>query len=251
MGHSRIYTCEFDLGLEDMRMALEAAVRIGNRHAEMFATHSIGICLTAAGRYDEADNVQSEALEQARKLKARRYEAAVLAHSAEGVLSKGRRTEAQAFARKGQEISEETGRGFVGPILCGLLALVEDKRKDQEVALAAGEALLTQGCVGHNYFWFRRYAIERALLLEDWNEVDRQADALLLRMADEPLAYAAHVAERGRQLARRGRGEATETDEEKIRLLAAAAAEIDMRIAAARQPAPRSSGPESWQWPRR
>ncbi len=228
MGHCRIYTCEFDRGLDDMRMALEAAIRIGNRHAEMFATHSIGMCLIAAGRYDEADDVQSKALEQARALKARRYEAMILGDSAEVALSKGLRTEALALARKGQEISEETGPGFVGPILCGLLALVEDKREDQEAALAAGEALLGQGSVGHNHFWFRRYAIERALLLEDWNEVTRQADALLLRMAAEPLAYASLVAERGHHLARNGRGEAT--DDAKLRLLSGAAAEIDMRI---------------------
>jgi len=37
-----------------------------------------------------------------------------------------------------------------------------------EAALAAGEALREKRCVGHNYFWFRRYAIERALMLEDW-----------------------------------------------------------------------------------
>jgi hypothetical protein len=41
MGHCRIYTCVFDLGLEDMRNALETAARIGNRHAEMFAAHSM------------------------------------------------------------------------------------------------------------------------------------------------------------------------------------------------------------------
>jgi hypothetical protein len=56
--------------------------------------------------------------------------------------------------------------------------------------------VVKQGCVGHNYFWFRRYAIERALLFEDWNEVDRQADTLLLRMADELLAYVSYVAAR-------------------------------------------------------
>jgi tetratricopeptide (TPR) repeat protein len=228
MGHCRIYTCEFDLGLDDMRMALEASVRIGNRHAEMFANQSIGLCLTAAGRYAEADSILARALEQARSIKARRYEAVILGHSAEVALSKGRRAEALALAQMGREISEETGAGFAGPILYGLLALVEDKRKDQEAALVAGEALLGQGSVGHNHFWFRRYAIERALLLEDWNEVDNQADALLLRMANEPLAYASYVAERGQYLARRGRGDAT--DEAKLRLLSVAAAEIDMRI---------------------
>jgi hypothetical protein len=211
-----------------MRVALEAAVRIGNRHAEMFATNSMGMCLTAAGRYVEADNVQAKALAQSRAIKARRYEAVILGHSAEVALSRGLRAEALTLAREGRDISEETGPGFVGPILYGLLALVEDKRTDQESALASGEALLDQGCVGHNYFWFRRYAIERALLLEDWSEVYRHADALLLRMANEPLAYASHVAQRGHHLARRGRGDAT--DEAKLRLLSVAAAEIGLRI---------------------
>jgi hypothetical protein len=196
----------------------------------MFAINSIGMCLTAAGRYLEADNVQAQALAQSRAIKARRYEAVILGHSAEVALSRGLRAEALTLAREGREISEETGPRFVGPILYGLLALVEDKRTDQEVALSAGEALLNQGCVGHNHFWFRRYAIERALLLKDWNEVDRQADALLLRMAHEPLAYASYVAERGRCLVRRGRGVATEADEEKLGLLSATAAEIGLHI---------------------
>ena len=230
MGHCRIYTCKFDLGLEDMRLGREAAMRIGNGHAEMFATQSMGLCLTAAGRYADADDLQARALEQARTLKARRYEAVILGHTAEVALSRGLRAEALALARKGQEISEETGPGFAGPILYGLLALVEDKRKDQEAALAAGEALLGQGSVGHNHFWFRRYAIERALLLEDLNEATRQADALLARMSAEPLAYASVVAERGHYLVRRGSGEATEMDEDKHRLLRATAAETGWRI---------------------
>jgi hypothetical protein len=140
------------------------------------------------------------------------------------------RTDALALARKGREISEETGPAFAGPILYGLLALVDDKRSDQEAALAAGEALLGQGSVGHSHFWFRRYAIERALLFEDWSEATRQADALLVRMSAEPLAYASIVAERGHYLVRRGRGEATEVDEEQHRLLSATAAEIGLRI---------------------
>ena len=230
MGHCRIYTCDFDLGLSDVRLGLETAVRIGNRHAEMFANHSLGFCLTAAGRYAEAADVQPKALAQARTLKARRYEAVILAHCAEVALINGRKAEALALAREGLEISNETGPGFTAPILHGLLALLEDRREDQEIALAAGKALLAQGSVGHNHFWFRRYAIERALLFEDWEEAHKQADALLLRMADEPLTYSSMVAERGHILARRGRGDATEGDEERLRATLAAATAIDMRI---------------------
>lgn len=160
----------------------------------------------------------------------------ILGHCAEVALSKGRRAEALVLVRRGREISEETGPGFAGPILYGLLALVEDKREDQVAALAAGEALLERGAVGHNHFWFRRYAIERALLFEDWKEVTRQADALLARVSDEPLAYARIVAERGRCLARRGSGEATAKDKENLALLAATADEAGLRIEA----------PESW-----
>ena len=230
MGHCRIYTCDFDVGLSDVRLGLETAVRIGNRHAEMFANHSLGFCLTAAGRYAEAADVQPKALEQARTLKARRYEAVILAHCAEVALINGRKVEALALAREGREISNETGPGFIAPILYGLLALLEDRREDQEIALAAAKALLAQGSVGHNHFWFRRYAIERALLFEDWEEADKQADALLLRMADEPLTYSSLIAERGHILARRGRGDATDGDEERLRATLAVAIAIDMRI---------------------
>jgi class 3 adenylate cyclase/tetratricopeptide (TPR) repeat protein len=232
MGHCRIYTCVFDVGLNDMRVAMESAARIGNRHAEMFATHSIGFSLTAAGRYAEAANVQPTAREQARALKARRYEAVILSHCAEVALSKGQKREALALTREGLEISEQTGPGFAGPILYGLLALLDDHAEDQEAALKAGETLLEKGSVGHNHFWFRRYAIERALLLGNWNEVDRQANALLRRMTDEPLPYATYVAERGQLLARRGRRDVAQTDDEKLAKLLTSTNEIGMRIEA-------------------
>ena len=204
--------------------------RIGNRHAQMFATQSQGLLLTAAGRYAEAEKFQSQALEQARALNARRYEAVILGHSAEVALSQGRRGEALGLARAGREIANETGPGFAGPILHGLLALLEDEPERQRAALAAGEALLAKGAVGHNHCWFRRYAIESALLRNDWDEAERQADALLLRTADEPLAYASCVAERGRVLARRGRGDATDADDRDLERVLAIAAASDMRV---------------------
>jgi class 3 adenylate cyclase/tetratricopeptide (TPR) repeat protein len=232
MGHCRIYTCEFDRGLDDMRTAVQTAVRIGNRHAEMFATQSMGLCLTAAGRYAEAEEFQIKALEQSRTLKARRYEAVILAHYAEVTLSKGQKADALALARAGRDISQETGPGFAGPILFGLLSLLEDQRGDQEAALAAGEALLARGSVGHNHFWFRRYAIERAIMLKDWNEVHRQADALRRTMEAEPLAYASLITDRARRIAQRGLGLANEAEEEQDRLRAVTATSANVKIGA-------------------
>src|SRR5208282_4709523 len=152
MGHCRIYVCDFDAALDDMQQALKTARRIGNSHAEMFALQSTGLCLTAAGRHDETAEIQAEALEQARRLKARRYEAIILALCAERALVAGRAAEALSLVRSGLEASDETSPGFAGPILFGLLALAEPSSPAQEAALSAGESLLAKGAVGHNHF---------------------------------------------------------------------------------------------------
>ncbi|HXW19912.1 MAG TPA: adenylate/guanylate cyclase domain-containing protein [Roseiarcus sp.] len=239
MGHCRIYLCAFDAGVDEIRRGLEIARRIGDRHGEMIAFSSIGFCLAAAGRYEEAANIQVQALEQARALKARRYEAAILGVSAELALAQDDRREALALVREGMTASEETSPGFAGPILYGLLALIEKERSAREAALAAGEALLTKGAVGHNQFWFRRFAIEAALQLEEWDEADAHADALAARTAAEPLPYSDLIVERGRILARIGRGTAGDEDVGKLAALRAKAAAVDFRIDALRR-APRT-----------
>jgi tetratricopeptide (TPR) repeat protein len=230
MGVCRVYICEFDAGLDDMRTALEIARRIGDRHAQMLALESIGFCLSAAARYDSIADTQSEALELARTLKARRYEALLLAYSAELALVEGRRDEAMSLVRQGLMAAEETSLSFAGPILYGLLALLERELKAQEAAIAMGESLLAKGAIGHNHFWFRRFSIEWALRNRRWDEVDSQADALVARTAIEPLPYSNLIARRGQLLARRGRGQATLEDDHELERLRTRAAKVDLRI---------------------
>jgi hypothetical protein len=134
-----------------VRRGLEIARRIGNRHGEMFALFTIGGCMTQTGRYKEAAEIQAQALEQARALNARRYEAFILGFCAELALGQGNRREALALVREGVAASEETSPRFVGPILYGLLGLIETERPAREAALAAGEGLLAKGAVGHNH----------------------------------------------------------------------------------------------------
>jgi class 3 adenylate cyclase/tetratricopeptide (TPR) repeat protein len=230
MGHCRIYLCAFDAGVDEMRRGLEIARRIGNRHGEMFAFQSTGFCMTAAGRYGEAADIQAQALEQARALNARRFEAVIFGTWAELALGQGNRPEALALVREGLSASEETSPGFVGPILYGLLGLIEAERSAREAALSAGEALLAKGAVGHNHFWFRRYAIEAALQTEEWDEADAQADSLAERTAAEPLPYSNLIVERGHILARMGRGTARDEDAGKLAALRAKATAADFRI---------------------
>jgi class 3 adenylate cyclase/tetratricopeptide (TPR) repeat protein len=230
MGHCRIYLCEFDAAVDDMRRALETARRIGNSHAEMFTLQSTGLCLTAAGRHNETVEIQAEALEHARRLKARRYEAIILAVCAERALVERRAAEALSLLQSGLEASEETSPGFVGPILLGLKALAEPSPAAQERALSAGESLLAKGAVGHNHFWFRRYAIEWALRAEDWDAADRHIEALFKRTATEPLPYSSYLVRRGQLLASLGRGAAGESEARELSELRSRASAAGLRL---------------------
>ena len=122
----------------------------------------------------------------------------------------------------------------MGPILYGLLGLIETERSAREAALVAGEALLAKGAVGHNHFWFRRYAIEAALQSQAWDEAEAHADALARRTAAEPLPYSDLIIKRGRISARMGRGTARDEDARKLAALRAKAAAADFRIDALR-----------------
>jgi class 3 adenylate cyclase len=226
----RTYFFAFDAALADVRRGLEIARRIGNRHGEMFALLATGMNLAGAGRYEEAADMLPQGLEQARALNARRYEALALGACAELALGQGDRHEALALMREGLAVSEETSPGFVGPVLYGLLGLIETERVARQAALAAGEALLAKGAGGHNMFWFRRHAIEAALQAEEWNEAEAHADALARRTAAEPLPYSDLIVERGRILARMGRGTARDEDVRELAALRAKAAAADFRI---------------------
>ena len=229
-GGCRVQTCAFDAGLDDMRRGLEIARRIGNQHGEMFVLMAMGMTLTMLGRYNDAAGIELQALEQARALNARRYEANILANYAEVALGQGDRGAALALLHEGLAASDETSPRFVGPLLYGLLGLIETERSARDAALAAGEALLANGAGGHNHFWFRRYAIEAALLAEDWDAADAHADALARRTAAEPLPYSDLIIERGHILARMGRGSARDEDVGNLAALRAKAAGADFRI---------------------
>ena len=90
--------------------------------------------------------------------------------------------------------------------------------------------MLAKGAVGHNHFWFRRYAIEQALLVEDWGAAERQAEALLARTAEEPLLYATLIARRGQILAQIGGGTASQDDVRELAELRAKSAGLGLRI---------------------
>jgi hypothetical protein len=169
-------------------------------------------------------------------LRARRYEAVILGVFAETALAEGRRAEALSPAVpgtagvRGDESQIRRADAF------RLARLLEQSREAREAALSTGESLLMKGAVGHNHIWFRRYAIEQALLVEDWGAAKRHADALLARTADEPLLHATLFATRARLLARVGSGTASRDDECELAELRAQSADLGLRIDALGEP---------------
>ena len=81
-----------------------------------------------------------------------------------------------------------------------------------------------------DHFWFRRYAIERALCAGDWDAADRHAKALLQRTAPEPLSYSSYFARRGQLQACVGRGAASESDARELSELRSRAAAAGLRM---------------------
>ena len=226
-----LYLRDFDQGLDDMRKGLEIAVRIGNRHAQMFATQSLGLCLTAAGRYAEADEFQAEALEQARALNARRYEAVILAQCAEVALSQGRRGEALALARAGREIADETGPGFRGSDPPGSARLDGGRSRrterlrwppERRCSRKAPSATTTSGFDATR----SRARCFGRIGTRPKDKPTRCSCAWRTNRWPTPHAWrrAAHG------LARRGRGDATDADEKKLEHALTLAAEADMRV---------------------
>ena len=230
MGHCRIYVCDFDAALEDIRKALEMARRIGDSHAEMFALQSSGLCLTVAGRHDETVDIQAAAIEQARRLKARRYEAIILAVCGEQALVAGRPAEALSLVRSGLEASQETSPGSWAPSLWPVGPSGAEPFRSEKPRFPMGRPCRESAPSADNHFWFRRYAIKWALCSGDWESAERHAEALLKRTAPEPLPYSRYVARRGQLLARIARGVASDNDTSELSELRSSAAAAGLRM---------------------
>src|SRR5262249_22758358 len=73
-------------------------------------------------------------------------------------------------------------------------------------ALAEAEAIITAGCVGHNQLRFYPSAMQLALNLRDYGEVERYAAALEQFTRSEPLPLSDFFIARRRALAAVGQG---------------------------------------------
>ena len=94
--------------------------------------------------------------------------------------------------------------------------------------LAEGEALLADGALSHNHFWYRGDAIDAALETGDAAEARRHADALERYASVEPTPWSDFTVARARALADAVDGCA---DVAAIRALRVRASALDLRAA--------------------
>jgi hypothetical protein len=206
LGHADLYLCEFSRGIEAGEAAAIAAARVGHYRAESIAHRAVLSCALEVGELDKAKKHFSQSRSIIGSHQLRRFEPVNLVFEAAFLSREGRKLDATAVLQKALEICRETGEAFVGPWVCGYLAMIIEDRAQLRSLLSDGERVLESGTVGHNQLWFYRCAIEASLRAEEWDEADRYAAAMENYTRDEPLPWSDYFIAMGRALAKWGKG---------------------------------------------
>jgi tetratricopeptide (TPR) repeat protein len=230
IGFCRIYFAEFDAAIADIEVARGLAVRVGDRHGEMFAVESEGEVLTACCRHADALPILELGLALAVTIGARRYEAYLLAAIADCLLGLGRVAEARERIERALSLSRETGMRFCGPLVLGIKSRICDDARERELCRNEAEALLADGCIGHNVIGYHHHGMEDAICRGEWERALGHAAWLEVHTRDEPLPYADFLVARARVLA----GLASRPDDpslhDELSRLRAEAERVDWRI---------------------
>lgn len=210
VGFSRVYLNEALQAREDGLAAARNAALVGQPRAELlgetmgvFASYELGDIPALKHHLDRA-------MQLARQLGARRFEAQNLEMQGRVLLDEGRRKEAADLLREALTMCREVGVQFTGPKVLSALSRAVDDDAERTRCLAEGAELLRRGAVGHNHLWFYRDAIEATLSARDAASVLRYVVGLEGYMCEEPLPWGELFAARGRALARALQGHADE-----------------------------------------
>jgi len=219
LGLTRFYRADVAGALDDVRAAIELAVAVGNRRAEILSRDVLAIVLYHAGDSAASEAEAERGLALARDLGARRFVAENLYNLGLASLAQGRRGESERLLDEALALSRATGISFAGPSVLGALALATDDGDKRGRALQEGEALLRDGGISHNYLNFYQSAMEAALVLHDWDEVERYAAALADYTRQEPVPWADLFIDRARALAAHGRGSRSPASRKALRAI--------------------------------
>lgn len=199
--------------LDAMREMAESARRLAqqahNRRAELIALHGLMVVGMEDGRPEQALPLVDTARAIVAELGAWRFEGENVIFGAELQALAGNAAVAAAMARQGVELCREHAMAYMGPAALGIAARLVDDPQERRAFLEEGEPLLAGPSLGHNHFFFRRYAIDAELAAGRPDEARRHADALARYTEREPTPLTDLVVRRGILLADAAEGRLT------------------------------------------
>jgi tetratricopeptide (TPR) repeat protein len=219
IGWSRMYLNEIAAACADGLAAAEMAMKVGLNRPQMLGHALAGYMYIERGQFEAGRKQALQATKIAQRLGAKNFEAEGFCFQARSYLGAGRLYEARQCIEHALSIVREVGMGYFGPIVLGHAARLTADPVQRAALLAEGEAVLATGCVSHNYFWFYREAIEAALEIKAWSEVERYAQALETYAQAEPNPWSDLVVARGRALAQQGQAGNSPAVTDKLRQL--------------------------------
>lgn len=188
---------------ESCREGLELARRVGDLRGELLVHLVLASGLLMQAQFDDCRRHARQALQLAKQLGARRFEAECAGIVAATLI---REDPAQAL-RLSEEaliVGRETGMSYCGPMLLSMVARLTSSPTQRANALAEGDELLAAGCVSHSYFEFYGNAIEAGLQERDWASVRRYSGKLEAYTSAEPLPWTDMLIRRAQLLADAG-----------------------------------------------
>lgn len=205
---TRLNRIELAGALEDARLASQLAAHIGHLRAQMLAESMWATVLAYASEWQGVTQHAEKALEIARRLGARRFEAEILMYLGIARAHLEGSEPAERILEQSRALCAETGAtAYIAPPILAALATVTSDHERRLAALAEGEALLRAGgCVSHCHLLFYEYAIDIQLEQADWSAVERYAHALEDYARPEPTPWSRFLVRRARALAQAGRG---------------------------------------------
>jgi predicted ATPase/class 3 adenylate cyclase len=207
LGWTRLYQNNLPAAIADGHAAIAVAQRAGDIRAHHFGHAVVAHLSLDRDDMEAAARHAREALTLSQKFGSKFLEAQSLTSLAMVAHHGGNADQALRLAREALALIQSTPMTFIGPRIFSVLAACTSDPEERATALAKAEEILATGSVSHNHFWFRRAAMEQALERQEWDEADRQAEALAQYTQSEPLPWSDFYCLRGRTLAAVGRGD--------------------------------------------
>ncbi|MFT7529415.1 MAG: class 3 adenylate cyclase/tetratricopeptide (TPR) repeat protein [Gammaproteobacteria bacterium] len=187
--NSHRFMLEMVSAYEIARKGCELSRKVGNRRAELVVTMVLGELLMDSGQAEDA----LEHLEYAHKIATDLHNVPWQCYMEAGIgrcrAQLGDLDRAQNILLHALEKSRQGNHGFIGPRLCGVLALISQKVGSMKSYIVEAEDLLGKGCAAHNHFVFRRDAMEAAYQLGSYDIAKEQIDRFEKFLPQDPVLW--------------------------------------------------------------